>query len=315
MKFNHRIGLGAGPVSGLMTGDNQSGQMEVVKAVLASGGEWIDTAAGYGSGKSESSLGEALQALHFPDVQIATKFRLSQEQSSNPHSFIRESVLASLKRLRLSSCELLYLHNAITKETGDEQASIAEKVVLQPDGVLDAMERLKAEGLVRNLGLTATGDPECNLRVLATGRIDAIQIPFHLLNPSAGMAVPVQAVEKDYKQQIPRAKALGVRVFAIRVLAGGALALRQPSAHTLTTPYFPLALFQNDSARARKLLSFLPSGITIQEAAIRFVLGHPDVDCLLMGLATVQEAGELFRIARLGPLNASLEDKLLSRSL
>ena len=43
-------------------------------------------------------------------------------------------------------------------------------------------------------------------------------------------------------------------VFAIRVFAGGALLGQPPSAHTLKTPYFPLALYERDAERARQLL-------------------------------------------------------------
>ena len=39
-------------------------------------------------------------------------------------------------------------------------------------------------------------------------------------------------------------------VFAIRVFAGGALLGQEASAHTLKTPYFPLALYERVQTRA-----------------------------------------------------------------
>lgn len=298
-----------------MTGEDTARQVEVIRAAVENGFEWIDTAAGYGSGKSETAIGRALQALSFPKVQVATKFRLNSPVSANPYPIIRDSLLASLGRLKLPNCELLYLHNAITKSEGDIPSSLAVEDILRPDGVLQAMCQLKQEGLARNLALTATGDPECNLRVLTTGKINAIQIPYHLLNPSAGMSVPPGVVEFDYGEQIPQAKKLGVRVFAIRVLAGGALAMLKPSQHTMTTPYFPLDLFRKDTFRGGRLRSLLPKGMELQEAAIRFALSNPDIDCVLAGLGTVEEVKDLARFASLDPLDEELKGKLLEKAL
>ena len=46
-----RVAFGAGPVSGLMTGDARETQCAVMEAVMAAGINWIDTAAGYGNGR------------------------------------------------------------------------------------------------------------------------------------------------------------------------------------------------------------------------------------------------------------------------
>jgi len=298
-----------------MTGDNHNQQLQVLQAALQAGISWIDTAAGYGAGKSEEAIGIALQKLGQPAVNIATKVRLVPEQLNKPLEAVRDSVIASLKRLKQPSCELLYLHNAITPATGDMAASVGLNEVVKPHGILDAMLQMREEGLVKHLAITATGTPECNLAVLETGKVHAMQIPFHLLNPSAAIKVPAEVVEMDYQMQIPRARAMGIRVFAIRVLAGGALAMRTPSAHTLTTPYFPLALFQKDCERASKLLQHLPKGMSLPEAAIRFVLGFPEVDCVLLGLGNQTEVDLLARCHHAGPLPEGLQRELFHQAL
>ena len=298
-----------------MTGDNHNQQLLVLEAALRAGISWIDTAAGYGAGKSEEAIGIALQKLGQPAVNIATKVRLAPEQLDKPLDAVRESLFASLKRLKRSSCDLLYLHNAITPATADIAASVGLNEVLKPHGILDAMLQMREEGLVKHLAITATGVPECNLAVLETGKVHAMQIPFHLLNPSAAIKVPAGVVEMDYQMQIPRARAMGVRVFAIRVLAGGALAMQPPSAHTLTTPYFPLALFQKDCERAGKLLQHLPKGMSLPEAAIRFVLGFPEVDCVLLGLGNQTDVETLGRCNLAGPLPKGLQELLLLKAM
>jgi hypothetical protein len=70
-------------------------------------------------------------------------------------------------------------------------------------------------------------------------------------------------------------------VFAIRVLAGGALLGQAPSAHTLKTPYFPLALFERDASRAHEIRATLGDQSSMTEHAIRFVLSHSAVTSAL----------------------------------
>src|SRR5207244_1952527 len=105
--------------------------------------------------------------------------------------------------------------------------------------------------------------------------------------------------------------AAGVGVIAIRVLAGGALALRPPSAYTHTTKFFPLAKYDADRHRADRLAAFLPAGMTLAEAAVRFALGRPAVATALVGFADPGEAAAAARWAAAGPLPADLVDRLV----
>ena len=78
-------------------------------------------------------------------------------------------------------------------------------------------------------------------------------MPYHLLNPSAGRPLPSDFDDVDYGNIIADAAELNLGVFAIRVFAGGALLGTTPSAHTLTTPFFPLAQFLKDRERADQI--------------------------------------------------------------
>jgi aryl-alcohol dehydrogenase-like predicted oxidoreductase len=81
-------------------------------------------------------------------------------------------------------------------------------------------------------------------------------------------------------------------VFAIRVFAGGALLGAPPSAHTLKTPFFPLALYERDARRAGALAALLPAGLSMQPAALRFALAHPHVTSALAGFRTPAEVDQ-----------------------
>src|SRR5687768_12304847 len=94
------ISFGAGPVSTLMVGDDERRQQAVVRHAIERGINWFDTAATYGNGQSELSLGRALAALGAADaVHVATKVRLAAEDLSDIRSAVKRSFAESLKRL------------------------------------------------------------------------------------------------------------------------------------------------------------------------------------------------------------------------
>src|SRR4029079_2128414 len=101
-------------------------------------------------------------------------------------------------------------------------------------------------GLVRFVGLTGTGQPDAMREVVRSGEFDTLQVPYHLLNPSAGRDVPTDFGEMHYGNIIADCAEQRMGAFAIRVFAGGALVDRPPSAHTLKTPFFPLPLYERD---------------------------------------------------------------------
>src|SRR5262245_48416339 len=93
------VGLGAGPVPALMTGDDSNTQRAVVARALEVGINWLDTAAGYGEGRSESSIGRALRELGAAErMHVATKVRLTPEDLADPEAAVRRSLAASLGR-------------------------------------------------------------------------------------------------------------------------------------------------------------------------------------------------------------------------
>lgn len=296
------IALGAGPVSGLMTGSDGDRQAAVVQRAIDVGINWIDTAAGYGQGQSEASLGRALQSLDASKLHVATKVRVTPAGCDDPADEVRRSVEESLQRLQLPRVTLLQLHNAITPVRGEEAASISPEDVLRPSGVLDACERLRKEGLVEFLGITGTGRPDSLRAVLRSGRVDTAQIPFHMLNPSAGRSMPAGFDETDFGLVFRDCQELNVGVFAIRVFAAGALLGNPPSAHTKVTPYFPLALYERDRGRAERIAESRRVS-SLKELAVRYVLSHPSVTSGIIGFGGPEEVSEATEVAGLGALS------------
>jgi aryl-alcohol dehydrogenase-like predicted oxidoreductase len=265
---------------------------------------WFDTAPGYGNGESETNLGRVLAALESgAAAHIATKVRVPPEALGDPAEFVRRSVEESLTRLRVPRVTLLQLHNGIARSRDDEPAALAPHDVLRPGGVAEAMAKVRDAGLVQHVGLTGTGHPEAMRAVVRSGLFDTIQVPFNALNPTAGTSEPIEG-ETDYGNVIADCAAQNMGVFAIRVFAGGALFDQPPSAHTLKTPYFPLALYQRDLDRARQLRERIVGRFTPTEFAVRFALSHPAVSSAIIGFGSPEHVDEVARVRLDEPLHA-----------
>jgi aryl-alcohol dehydrogenase-like predicted oxidoreductase len=305
------LSFGAGPVSTLMVGEtDEQRQFDVVARALAAGVNWFDTAATYGQGASERNLGKALARLTAPrQVHIATKVRLTGDDLADIRRAVRRSIEGSLQRLQVSQVTLLQLHNSITINRDDEPTSITPRDVLQPGGVLDALRGLQQEGLVRFIGLTGIGQPTALKEVIASREFDTVQTPYHLLNPSSGRTMSSTAGDANYGNIMEECARADMGVFAIRVLAGGALADHPPSPHTLKTPFFPLALYERNREQARRLQAQLGVSKRLPAEAIRFALAHPHVHSAIIGFGDLGQIDHAIAAVEAGdgPLEWELE--------
>jgi aryl-alcohol dehydrogenase-like predicted oxidoreductase len=303
------VAFGAGPVSGLMTGTDHAAQLATVQRALAAGINWFDTAPGYGNGASETNLGRVLAELGATNsVHVATKVRIPPEDSGNAAGYVLQSAKESLTRLGLQRVTLLQLHNGITTNRGDEAAAVPPSDILG-DLLLGLRLARDAFGLTEYIGLTGTGRPDAMREVVQSGAFDTMQVPFNAMNPSAGYPGTADG-EADYGNVIAECAAQEMGVFAIRVLAGGALLDQPPSAHTLKTPYFPLPLYERDLDRARKLRDRVAGQFTMPEFAVRFALSHPAVTSAIIGFGSPEHVDEVARMRLEEPLPPELGERL-----
>jgi aryl-alcohol dehydrogenase-like predicted oxidoreductase len=301
------VAFGAGPVPGLLTAAGADDrQRATVRAALDAGINWFDTAATYGDGRSEAALGAALHALEVADrVHVATKVRLDLDRPDDIAAQVRASVAGSLQRLGLERVTLLQLHNSVTARRGDLPTSVTPADVLGPGGVVESFESLRRQGVVDHFGLTALGDLDSLTAVLRCGAFATAQVPYSL------MTARRRPDGIDDGELVRACVEHGVAVLAIRVLAGGALALQPPSTHTLKTKFFPVELYEADRRQAERLAARLPDGLTLPEAAVRFVLGRPAVATALVGFAAPDQVADAARWSAAGPLPPDLIDTLL----
>jgi aryl-alcohol dehydrogenase-like predicted oxidoreductase len=309
------LGFGCGAVGGFMVRGDPADQERTIARAIAAGVNYFDTAVQYGNGESEKNLGRVLQNLKAANVAVGTKVRLPPGEFGRIDDAVRTSLEGSLARMRLDEVDILHLHNPITENGGGSALSVRQVL----DDVVPAFERLRQQGKIRFLGMTALGDTAALHQVIDARAFDSAQIVYNMLNPSAADELPASYPAQDYGRLFDSTVAAGVGVVGIRVLAGGALsgsAERHPIAGPAPEPIGSAMSYDADIDRARRLMPLVEEGFaaSLTEAATRFALSHPAMGTILVGMATPQQFEGALAAAEKGPLPQAALDRLSALS-
>ena len=299
------LGFGCGAVGGLMVRGAPKDQERAVARAVELGINYFDTAASYGNGESEKNLGRVLAALK-PNVLVGTKVGVPAADRGRIGAAITESLEASLRRLNRESVDLFQLHNQITVR--GEGSEFKPRTVL--DEVVPTLQKLRRAGKTRFFGITAIGDADALHAVVGARAIDTMQMPYNLLNPSAGQNLPADYPAHDFRELMARGQEAGAGVIGIRILAAGALsgeATRHPIALASVDPIASGSSYAADLERARMLRPLVDEGHagSLVEASIRFAISHPAMGTALIGIATPEQFEMAASAAAKGPLSAA----------
>jgi aryl-alcohol dehydrogenase-like predicted oxidoreductase len=303
------LGFGCGAVGGFMVRGDPAEQERTVARAIAAGVNYFDTAVQYGNGESEKNLGRVLQKLKPANVVVGTKVRLPPSEYGRIADAVTMSLEGSLARLGLDRVDIFHLHNPITEAGGGSTLSVRQVL----DDVVPAFERLREQGKIRFLGMTAVGDTEALHQVIDARVFDSAQVVYNMLNPSAGEDLPANYPAQDYGRLFDHSGPAGVGIVGIRVLAGGALSgslERHPIAGPAPEPIGSALSYDADVDRARRLRPLVEEGFaaSLTEATTRFAMSHPAMGTILVGMATPQQFEDALAAVEKGPLpRAALE--------
>jgi aryl-alcohol dehydrogenase-like predicted oxidoreductase len=305
------LGFGCGAVGGFMVRGDPADQERTIARAIAAGVNYFDTAVQYGNGESEKNLGRVLQKLKPANVVVGTKVRLPSDEIGRISDTVATSLEGSLARLRLDQVDILHLHNPITGREGGSALSVRQVL----EEVVPAFERLRTQGKIRFLGMTAVGDSAALNQVIDARAFDSAQVVYNMLNPSASEQLPLNYPAQNYERLFDHTRAAGVGVVGIRVLAGGALsgsAERHPIAGPPPEPIGSAMSYDADVDRARRLIPLIEDGFatSLTEAATRFALSHPAMGTILVGMATPQQFEDALAAVQKGPLPQAALDRL-----
>ena len=296
--------LGGGGLGMLWGPTSVAECVATVHAAVAAGIDLIDLAPRYGDGKAEEVVGEAF-AGRLPDgVRVTSKCNLGEPPPAEIEPILRQSIEASLRRLRLSRLDLFLLHSNVVPDAAHiaRRPDAASRMTLYATFVAHVrpvFERLVEEGLIGAWGLTGIGHPDTIIRLLGERPAPAaVQCIANLLDSPGGL----KFFDGPAKPRaiMAAARANGVGVMGIRAVQAGALT------DAIDRPLPPDHPEMRDYARAagfRRLAAEL--GMSPAFLAHRYALSLP-LDTLVLGVKNRAELAECVAAAEAGPLPPDL---------
>ncbi len=288
-----RLGLGGAPLGNLFRAVTETDALALVQAAWDDGCRSFDTAPHYGHGLSERRLGDALRKhprdLYTLSSKTGRLLTPDSHAATTQHGYVdippfnqhwdfsaagtRRSVEDSLKRLGLSRLDSVYVHDPDAQTHGAQAPAVMRQLIAE---TLPALQQMKAEGLVRSIGL-GTNDVAVVLDVLREASLDVLMPAgrYSLLDHSA------------LAELLPLCHARGVRIALGGVFNSGILATGAMGG-TATFNYAPAASeWLEKTARIETVCAI--HGVPLRAAALQFPLAHPAVEIVMLGARSVAE--------------------------
>ncbi|MGE3065239.1 MAG: aldo/keto reductase [Hyphomicrobiaceae bacterium] len=261
-------GLGAGGNSrlGMDAGATEAESVALVRTALDLGVNFIDTAEAYGT---ETIVGKAVAALPRDSVVLSTKSRIEQAGKAMSAAAVVANLDASLKRLGTDHVDIYHLHG-VAPDYYDH--CLTE--------IVPALERERARGKLRHLGITETSprDPDQHMlqRAVADAPWDVVMLAFHMMH---------QVARRALLPATQRARIGTLAMFVVRNIFSRPDLLRATLRDLAAAGRVP-----GELAEADRPLSFLlhaGGAASLTEAAYRYARHEPGIDVVLFGTGSV----------------------------
>ena len=288
------IGIGAWAIGGdgwafSWSKQEDSQSILAIHAALDSGINWIDTAAVYGLGHSESVVAKALKQTSAQRPYVFTKCERAWDENrqivkSLKAESIRKECEDSLRRLDVETIDLYQIHWPEPDEDIEEGWS--------------TLADLQREGKVRWIGVS-NFDANQMQRIASIAPITSLQPPYSL-------------IRRDAENEIlPYAHSHQIGVIAYSPMGSGMLTgamSRQrieslpPDDWRTRSANFQEPLLTKNLAIAETLeKTAAQAGFSPGHLAIAWVLQNPAVTGAIVGIRSVEQAMELARFAEVYP--------------
>lgn len=261
-----RSPLAPGSWAPMMTGGmEESTARALVAEALDQGVNLLDTAPNYASTNSERILGESLIGKR-EQVVLVSKFG---HRPDGPKDFsagwFRESLEASLRRLKTDYLSVLLLHNP------------PESIYNATDSIWVELERAKSEGRIRHYGASLDFASEIEGCLNNTGS-EVLEIFFNILH-------------QDVRRAFPLVRERGAGVIVKIPLDSGWLTGRF-NADTIFSG-IRARWTPEQVARRSELVSKLgwltAQGSQLSQKALSFVLSYDEVSCAIPGIRNMDQ--------------------------
>ena len=265
------------------------------------GCNFFDTAWVYGEGKSDGLLGQTLAQNQGKRLYAASKI---------PPKNLRWPALPKYKYEDVFPPDHIFRHaDMIRRQLGTDTIDVLQFHVWddhwtdEPD-FRQTVERLKRERIAASFGLSLNRwQPENGLRALRTGLVDAVQVIYSIFDQS------------PEDELFPACQELNVGVIVRVALDEGSLGGKMTADTKFPTNdwrsgYFNAKNLKQTLQRVDRLKQILPAGMSLPEMALRFVLSHPAVTTVIVGMRKQEHVRENLALSDKGSLNPELLQEL-----
>ena len=277
-KTGYKVGvLSLGAQATLEIKGREEESEKIINRAIDLGINYIDTAASYGGGVSQLNVGRVMK-IRRSEVWLSTK---THDRTYDGSMRLLEE---SLKNLQTDHLDLWQLHNVQRQEQVDQ--------IFAPDGAIKALEKAKAEGVVRYLGITGHFEPLVLLKAIKRYPFDAILLAVN--------AADVHYLSfKNYL--LPEVQAKGIAIIGMKVTTRS----------RILSSWTPPPLEEQADARLRTPIS---GTISIREA-LMYNMSLP-VSTTIIGVDSIAQLEENVKIAsEFTPLSQSQMEEIEHKTL
>ena len=300
------IGFGAWAIGGSWGTQADTDSIAALHRALDLGCNFIDTAAGYGNGRSEKLIAQVLRdraaAGKKDQVFVATKtppgpgiwppspYDLADERYAE--AYVRSSVAERCANLGTNRLDLLQLHTWTRAWNRNPTP-------------FKLLRKLQSEGLLGLIGVsTPEHDQNSVIDLMRGGWVDAVQVIYNLFE------------QEPAAELLDVAKECGVAIIVRVAFDEGVLTGKFKKDTVFPSGDFRGIYFAGDRLersvrRAEAIRPDLAStGLTMAQGALKFVLAHPAVSTVIPGIRNVAPAEANCGVSDLPDLSPALLKKL-----
>jgi aryl-alcohol dehydrogenase-like predicted oxidoreductase len=244
---------------------NQSGQVSRDEAAAILDHAWkmgvhtLDTAIAYG--ESEQRLGE----IGIARWRVISKLPAIPDSCADVAGSVQEWVMGSLKRLRIPKLWGLLLHQP------------HQLLGPQGDALFEALLAIKDQGIVEKIGVSIYDPGELDA-LCSRYRLDLVQAPFNVLDRRLATS-----------GWLHRLRQAGIEVHTRSTFLQGLLLMEASKRPTRFDRWHSLWVEWDRWLEGQAL--------TPLQACMGFVLSHPEIDCVVVGVDSLRHLQEILRAA------------------
>ena len=297
------IGFGGWAIGGNWGPQDEKDSIAALHRAIDLGCNFLDTAQGYGDGKSEQVIAKALRERKGQQVYVATKIPpkapgkwppspYERAEDRYPESYLQERLERSLRDLQTDCIDILQLHSWTRAWNKNPTA-------------LEVLRKFQKQGKIRGIGIsTSNHDPNSINDLMRQGWLDSVQVIYNIFEQEPQAELFPTAIEHKV--------GIIVRVpFDESALTG----------KLTNDTKFPQGDWRNHYFAGNRLVDTIQRVEKVKEtigslepnlatAALKFVLKASAVSTVIPGMRNTKQAEANCGVSDLSPMSNDLEQKL-----